>query len=657
MYLGFQGLRALGHALPLPTARALGSALGLAAYALLGRQRRLAQTHLTEALGDALSPSQRARVARGTFRNLGRTFMEWLVLPRLSTAELKQLISCEGLEHLRGALACGNGVIAVTAHFGNWELIPVYLRSLGFEGGVLARRLRYPEYESHLIGLRGAHGVPTLARGSLKDAVTLLRANQIVGVLPDQDVDSLEGIFVTFFGRAAFTPVGPAALSLMTGAPLVPCFMARDGARFRLRIEPPVATPPTSDRAEAIARLTHAWSAVVESHIRRQPDQWVWMHRRWKTQPSAGGAQGSGLRAEGGSPEPRAQSPEPGARSPEPRPQPVLSLLLLSAFCLLPALTIGCGERSKPAASEPPGAVTPDPTAAQQMSGFTLTGYAKDGSKRWVLDGHGASADQNIVTIHRPSGTGFEPQRTAYLTASLAQVRQTDRHVRLEHDVTIHTSDGVWFFAPVLHWIPDQNQVATDLPVRMESDHFLLRGRGAYGLTQLRQFTVFREIELVLNPGDEEVAPGARTRPGQQVTITCDGPLSFDYEHFIATFEQNVHVNDPNGDLYSDTLIAYLDEQTHTIRYAEAVGRVRIQQLQNTAQSERAVYEPAIGKITLVGKPSLLIYPADAEERPRTSVEPVSSIRASRVASASGPDARSDDDGVPSVVLRGGATP
>ena len=97
------------------------------------------------------------------------------------------------------------------------------------------------------------------------------------------------------------------------------------------------------------------------------------------------------------------------------------------------------------------------------------------------------------------------------------------------------------------------------------------------------------------------------------MTITCDGPLSFDYEHNTATFEHNVHVRDPNGDLYSDTLVAYLDAATHTIRYAEASGRVRIHQSQNTALSERAVYEPAKGKITLVGKPSLLVYPSSQD--------------------------------------------
>ena len=599
MYLGFQGLRALAQSVPLATARAFGRILGACAYRCLGLQRRLTQEHLRIAFGEGVGTAERSRIARRVFANLGQTFMEWLHLSAVSAASLQALITCDGLEHLRQALGQGNGAFLLTAHFGNWEMIPLYLGGLGFKGGVLARRLRYPEYESFLIDLRGARGIPTLARGSLKEVAGLLRANQIVGMLPDQDMDSLEGMFVDFFGRPAHTPVGPAALSLMSGAPMLPCFLIRDGAGFRLVIEPPVAKPATRDRTEAIAALTQGWSRVVESYIRRYPDHWMWMHRRWKTRP--GLPEGS-------------RQPAVGSRQNADSAQAarlVTALLLLTAYCLLPPVLSGCGGsgKSSSASTSPPvqiSGATPDPNADQQMSGFTLTGYEVSGAKRWTLEGQGASVEDDIVTIHRPNAVGYDPERTAYLTATAAQMRQKDRHVRMEHDVTIHTSDGLWLTTPVLHWIPDQNQVATDLPVRIETDHMLLRGRGARGLTQLKQATIFEDVELVLNPADHDPAEAS-----SHVRITCDGPLAFDYEQDIATFEQNVHVEDLNGDLYSDTLIAYLNRASHTIRYAEAIGRVRIHQAHNTAMGERAVYEPAVGKITLVGKPSLLIYPED----------------------------------------------
>jgi len=283
--------------------------------------------------------------------------------------------------------------------------------------------------------------------------------------------------------------------------------------------------------------------------------------------------------------------------------------LALSAYCLVLALG-GCGKpvSEQPAPIEQAStAATQDPNADQQLSAFTLTSHSADGAKRWELNGQGASMYGNVVTVLKPDGVGYDQTRTSYLRASAAQVNQTNRHVRLEHNVTIHTSDGLWLTAPVLHWIPDEDLMATDDPVRIETDHMVVRGRGAKGFAQLKQAVLFEDIEMVLNPGDHD--PGVTT--GKHVTITCDGPLTFDYERNVATFEQNVHVNDPNGDLYSDKLIAYLDQTSHTVRYAEAIGRVRIVQHANIAHSERAIYEPAIGKITLVGQPSLLVYPSE----------------------------------------------
>ena len=147
LYLGFQTLRALVRWLPFGLARAVGRHLGRLAYVVLPAQRRLTLAHLEFALGDALTSSQRRRIAQRVFMNLGQNVLEWLLLPRLSTKALQQLVISEGVDHVRQALAKGDGAIIVTAHFGNWEFIPLYLKSLGFDGAVLARRLRYPEYE------------------------------------------------------------------------------------------------------------------------------------------------------------------------------------------------------------------------------------------------------------------------------------------------------------------------------------------------------------------------------------------------------------------------------------------------------------------------------------------------------------------------------
>lgn len=600
MLAAFQVLRGLLRWLPLSVAQAAGRLLGYLGYALLGPARRLTFAHLRLALGPRASDATRARVARGVFVNLAKSFLEWLVMDRLSPEALRRRVDVYGVHYLREALANGRGVIALSAHFGNWELLAMTLAGLGFQGGVLARRLRYPEFEPFLMQMRARKGVRTYARGSVKEVARVLRENRIIGMMPDQDIDSLDGVFVEFFDRPAYTPVGPAALSLMTGAVILPCFLVRDGRRFRLVIEEPITVARQGDRAQDLVAITDAWSRVVESYIRRYPDHWVWMHRRWKTRPSAEcGVRSSELRSQ-------------TTARPIPRiPQTAVSALLLTTYCSLLTAFSGCAKSSTP--SKPPQATAASPTvdsteAPQRMDRFTMVGYSPEGAKEWDLEGHGAVAEGAVVTIQRPHAIGYDRERTSDITASLAHVDQQTHHIRLEHDVTIHTSDGLWVMAPQLYWLSDRDEMRTEEPVRIETDHMLIRGRGAVAHAELKTAIVERDIELVLNPSDGEAAG----QPPAHVTITCEGPLEFEYEKGIATFHTNVHVNDHQGDLYTDTLIAYVDQKTHTIRYADAFGRVRIVQGPHTAHGDHAVYEPALAKVTLLGSPYLVLYPEDS---------------------------------------------
>ena len=288
MWLAFAAVRGVCRWLPLPVAQAIGSIVGLVIYALLARYRSLARAHLRMAFGESLSEPTERRIARRVFMNLGRTMLEWFVIDRLSPAQLARVVDIQGLPHMEQALQKGRGAICVSAHFGNWELGPMSMAQRGFQGAVIARQLRYPEYQDFLWSMRERKGVRTIDRGAIKPVLQVLRANQLIGMMPDQDMDSVEGLFVEFFGRPAYTPVGPAALSMLTGAPIVPCFVVRVGRRFRLVIEEPIAVPRTGDRAADLIAITQAWSRRVEAHIRAYPDHWVWMHRRWKTQPPQG---------------------------------------------------------------------------------------------------------------------------------------------------------------------------------------------------------------------------------------------------------------------------------------------------------------------------------------------------------------------------------
>ena len=273
--------------LPLWVIRQLGQGLGTLACVCLRRERARTWEHLEQAFGQHHGAAERRRIASRVFQHLGMNGLEWLASPKFTAAMLQRLIRVHGMEHVQQAITDGKGLIFLSAHFGNWELLAAYFGSLGLRGGVVARRLRYPEYEDWLIAMRRAHGVETFLRdASFKELVRRLKAGECIGLMPDQDVDSIDGIFVDFFGRPAYTPTGPAALALLTGAALLPSYIVRGAhGRCDIYVEPPVVVRSTGDRDRDVREITQGWSRITERYIRTYPDQWVWMHRRWKTSP------------------------------------------------------------------------------------------------------------------------------------------------------------------------------------------------------------------------------------------------------------------------------------------------------------------------------------------------------------------------------------
>jgi KDO2-lipid IV(A) lauroyltransferase len=274
--------------LPAPVARELGAWLGRLVYRCSSRERTRALEHLQLAFGRERSPQELERIARACFANLGRNACEFLSWPKLRLQTLERHLTIEGRAQLDRVLRePGRGVILLTAHLGNWEIIGAYLGLLGYRGGVVARHLRYPEYERWQIALRRRTHIETFVRdSSVKELLRRLRDNQCIGMLPDQDVDSVEGVFVNFFGRPAYTPTGPVTLAQATGAALLPVFCLRERGRFRIVFEEPVRLVSSGNTRQDLQENTARWSRIVEGYIRRYPEQWVWMHRRWKTQPS-----------------------------------------------------------------------------------------------------------------------------------------------------------------------------------------------------------------------------------------------------------------------------------------------------------------------------------------------------------------------------------
>jgi len=269
---------------PWRTSQRLGRALGLVVYALAWRLRRRARHNLALALGAEKTESELAAIARQSFAHLGSCFFEIANFERMR-GRLDEIVTTEGEQHLSDVLSEGKGFIWVTGHLGNWELCASYFALRGIDITVVARKIRVEELDVLMRGFRDGVGIRTVVRGAPgagRDILRALRRGGALAVLIDQDTD-VQGTFVPFFGRPAYTPTAPAALALRLGCPLMCGFIAREpGGDFRVVIHPPFHVRSTGNHEEDLRALTERLTASLEAHIRRYPEQWTWMHRRWR---------------------------------------------------------------------------------------------------------------------------------------------------------------------------------------------------------------------------------------------------------------------------------------------------------------------------------------------------------------------------------------
>ena len=278
-----RGLRII----PWSVAGGWGSLLGALGCYFSARYRRVADTNLRHAYGDTLSERDRQRLIKRVFQSFGRALMEFLKAPSMSPAQIKQIVRADSYTRVEAVLARGKGMILLAAHFGNWELLARRAALEGYEFAVVARQSHDPEFNKITDGIRENGGYVVLPRGGSPRAILQrLRNNGIVAILPDQ---KSEDVFVPFFGRLAGTVAGPAVLSLKTGAGIVPMFCPRqpDGT-YRVEILPEIDTTPTGDADADIHRIMADITRVIEDMVRRYPDQWLWLHDRWRVPPPAG---------------------------------------------------------------------------------------------------------------------------------------------------------------------------------------------------------------------------------------------------------------------------------------------------------------------------------------------------------------------------------
>lgn len=284
LYSIFRILGLLIFILPIDIGVALGKFLGRAVYFVLRKHRLQALANLRESFGSEMDEGQIKEMARGVFENLGMSLVELFNFPKINQANIDRFVEVEGLEKIDRALKSGKGAIVLVAHLGNWELLAAYFGLKGYPANAVARPVRYEKYEKLLRSLREKKNINIIPRqGSFRSIIRILKKNQIVGILPDQDIDNIDGVFVDFFGRKAYTPTGPVTLAMASGAPIIPCFAIRKNGKHRLVVEDPVELELTGDRQKDLLVNTARWSGVVERYIREFPSQWVWVHRRWKT--------------------------------------------------------------------------------------------------------------------------------------------------------------------------------------------------------------------------------------------------------------------------------------------------------------------------------------------------------------------------------------
>jgi len=272
----------LGH-IPQSLARYAGKGLGRLFYAIDKSHRKTVFKNME--LAGYPKESIKA-LAREVFENMGITLLEVMRTPWLRRSELPGYVESEGLEIFERALARGKGVILITAHLGNWELMAAWYAVMGYKMDVVVRDLDNPLAARLMDWVRTRHGhAMVLKKRSMRRLLKTLADGGIAGILLDQNVARVEGVFVDFFGVPACTNKGPAMLAAVSGAAVIPTFISRKNGRHIIRIGPEIELSRGGDKKTDALENTRRFTKAIEEAIRRNPGQWFWVHRRWKTRP------------------------------------------------------------------------------------------------------------------------------------------------------------------------------------------------------------------------------------------------------------------------------------------------------------------------------------------------------------------------------------
>jgi Kdo2-lipid IVA lauroyltransferase/acyltransferase len=273
--------------LPRGLARAVGAAIGAIAFRGLGRLRRVGLRNLELAFPE-MTPQQRVAILRSEYRNLGFLLAEFCKMPDYTAATASQFIRYEGLENYLRAREKGKGVLVLTGHLGAWELSSFYHSLMGMPMGMVIRRLDNPLVDAFVNRIRCLRGNRVIHKDDFaRGLIASMRAGETVGILMDTNMTPPQGVFVPFFGVQACTASGMARIAAKTGAAVVPGFLLWESTerKYVLHFGDPLDVVHTGDAEQDAVANTEAFTAAIEGYVRQYPDQWLWMHRRWKTRP------------------------------------------------------------------------------------------------------------------------------------------------------------------------------------------------------------------------------------------------------------------------------------------------------------------------------------------------------------------------------------
>jgi KDO2-lipid IV(A) lauroyltransferase len=274
--------------LPRGMARRLGALLGYTFYCLHYRLRRVGQRNLELAFPELSTKSKRAELC-SVFRHLGWQLVEFCRMSGYTPDNTRGWLRTEGLDHYLAARVREKGVLIVTAHLGAWELSSFYHSLMGYPMSIVARKLDNRPLDEYVNRIRCQHGNSVMHKDDFaRGLLTAMHKGETVGLLMDTNMTPPQGVFVDFFGRQACTASGLARVALKTGAAVLPGFMLWEDAeqRYVLHFGPELHFEQSGDEEADIVAATQLCTLTIESWIRRYPDQWLWIHRRWKTRPA-----------------------------------------------------------------------------------------------------------------------------------------------------------------------------------------------------------------------------------------------------------------------------------------------------------------------------------------------------------------------------------